>query len=310
MNIQSIEVQLKSKKLDSFYIFCGDEWALQSVYVRKIAQTAGLALLYINSVSQALHRIRTSLLFAKTFCYVVRDDKVFLTDENVQDELGHTVLGKNIVIILLNSVDKRTKFYDRYKHTVIPFDSLNTQILSKYIQQAINLSSNRILKLTDVCENSYGRCLLEVDKIKRYQDTTDLSVDQCFDILLKDGTLHVPPRDALFDFVDAVLSHDVNKSFFLYQQCKDTGEAVLVLITVLYNNFKALLQVQTCDSSDVERVTGLQSWQVKSVRKNIGKYNKDTLINILFLLQNIESGIKRGVVEENFAIDYILTEVL
>ena len=138
----------------------------------------------------------------------------------------------------------------------------------------------------------------------------NMTYDEAFEILVKDGTIHVPAKDAIFDFVDEVLNRHCNNSFELLQECYDVGEATMVMLTVLYNNAKAVLQVQTCRTNDISKTTGLTGWQIKNAKAHLHKYTDAELVNMLRLIQECESGIKTGQIEEPVVMQYILARVL
>ena len=137
-----------------------------------------------------------------------------------------------------------------------------------------------------------------------------MTYDEAFEILVKDGTIHVPAKDAIFDFVDAVLNRQCNNSFELLQECYDVGEATMVMLTVLYNNAKAVLQVQTCKTNDISKTTGLTGWQIKNAKSHLHKYTDAELVDMLKLIQECESEIKTGRIEEQFVMQYILARIL
>ena len=137
-----------------------------------------------------------------------------------------------------------------------------------------------------------------------------MTYDEAFEILLKDGTIYEPPYDAIFDFVDAVLDRNVPLVYDLYQQCIDYGESNIVLISVLYNNAKALLQVQACDNKDIAKTTGLSAWQINSAKKHLKRYSGGELVRMLKTIQQVEQDVKFGVLDEDISILYILSEVL
>ena len=125
--------------------------------------------------------------------------------------------------------------------------------------------------------------------------------------LLKDGTIYVPPYDAVFDFVDAVLRNQKTRAFELLESSYACGESTLVLLSNLYNSAKQLLQVQSYTGSDkITDATGLTPFQVKlaSGRKNINS-NGD-LVYLMRLVRNAEKGIKTGDVDEQIAMYYTL----
>ena len=137
-----------------------------------------------------------------------------------------------------------------------------------------------------------------------------MTYDEAFEILLKDGAIYQPPYDAIFDLVDAILDRDVRRTFDLLQQSYEVGEATMVMLSVLYNNAKALLQVQTYKGNELAKATGLTGWQIKNVKKYVGRYSEKQLNYIVRLVQKIESGIKTGKMEDEFAMQYLLVHIL
>lgn len=134
--------------------------------------------------------------------------------------------------------------------------------------------------------------------------------DEAFEVLLKDGTIYIPPKDAIFDFVKAVLQNKPRLAYDLYQDCKDIGEATLVMLSVLYNNAKQVLQVQSCNSKDIAKSTGLTGWQIRNAKECVGKFGNGDLVYLMRLIQKVESGIKAGKMDESIAVDYILVNFM
>ena len=168
-----------------------------------------------------------------------------------------------------------------------------------------------------ICEYDYGRCLLEIDKIIKYgagleyvtPDTLEKSrYDKLFLELLNDGAIYQPPRDMIFDFIDAILNADI-RAYNLYDECIECGEAIMVMLSVLYTNAKAVLQVQSCDNNNVSKSTGLSDWQIKNARKHLNVFSNRELIDIMRLCQKCEKGIKTGEIDEQYAMKYVLANI-
>lgn len=315
MDVSVVKNHIKTKQFNDFYLFTGTEWAVQKIYIDQIAKVSGKELCYIDSIADVWSQIVNTSLIKKQKCFVVRDDHAFMTDEKLQDKIDSGVLGHNMLIELLSSTDKRTKLYKRYKDSIVDFEPLKTQILKKYILKEIKLSDKNCEILMDVCENDYGRCLLEIDKIKTYVQSMDRSFcvnteDEAFQYLLDDGTIYEPPYDALFDFVDAVLKGQINRSFDLLNQSYAVGEATMVLLSVLYDNAKAVLQTQTYHGNNLAQATGLSGWQIKNAKTRLNYYSDRELINLLKLIQKCESGIKTGKIDDKVAIEWLLVSVI
>lgn len=316
MDVSDVKNQIKQKRIDPYYIFTGPEWEVQKQYIYMIAKVLNAEVKRIDSISDVYGKVRSISMLGKRFCYVVRDDKELIMYPELQDQLGRLMSNGNVLIHIITSIDKRTKFYKLYKNKIVEFDPLKPQVLKKYIQKEIPLSDRNCQMLIDICENDYGRILLEIDKIYQFSNyymrmpIAPIDYNEVFDLLVKDGTIYEPPYDAVFDFVDSVLKRKVNRSFDLLQQSYDSGEATLVLLSVLYNNAKALLQVQSCESNDIAKVTGLTGWQIKNAIDKKGKYTNGELVRLLRIIQKVESGIKTGTIDEKIAMEYVLVNVL
>ena len=84
----------------------------------------------------------------------------------------------------------------------------------------------------------------------------------------------------------------------------------MVMLSVLYNNAKAVLQVQSYSGSNVSKGTGLTGWQIKNAKKHVGKYRDSELVRMMRIIQQTESGIKTGQIEDEIAMPYLLVRVL
>lgn len=320
MDASALKAQIQTNKLDPLLVFTGDEWAVQDIFIKQISKVKGLETKRIDSIASVVGKLKSRSFVQKNYIYIARDDNEYMQNDKLQALVKESI-GNNMFILLLTNVDKRLKFYKTYKDNIVEFEPLKPMVLKKYIQKQIALSDSACDKLMEVCEYDYGRCLLEIDKIKRYFANTwnkrnererDGGISwthKCFEKLLEDGTIYTPPKDAIFEFVDAILDRKI-KCFDLYEQCKAVGEATLVMISVLYNNAKAVLQVQSCESKDVSKSTGLTGFQIMNARKHTGQYRNGELVNIMKLCTKCEQGIKTGRIEEQFAMEYILVNVL
>ena len=315
MDVATLKSHIKLKTLPTFLIFSGDEWKVQQIYIEQISKVTKKKCVRIDSIGEIFQKLSGKSFVKESVIYIVRDDKELMQNEKLQQRI-EKVLGDNMLILLLTNVDKRTKFYKSYKASICDFERLSDKMLEKYTLREISLSKANIQRLIEICEHDYGRMLLEIDKMRWFvldaeiQDGYDMDADEAFETLVKDGTIHVPAKDAIFDFVDAVLNRQCNNSFELLQECYDVGEATMVMLTVLYNNAKAVLQVQTCRTNDISKTTGLTGWQIKNAKAHLHKYTDAELVNMLRLIQECESGIKTGQIEEPVVMQYILARVL
>lgn len=311
MEVYSVLNDIKYGTLRNFYIFAGDEWKVQQIYIEQIAKVKNLKIKYINSIKDVYNQLQNKSFIQQKFCYVCRDDEVFLKTESLWEQ-GNGIFGDNIYILLLTAIDKRTKFFKRFSVDICIFDPLDAKILQKYIQKEIDLSAQNCKKLMEICEYDYGRCLLEIDKIKRYAQgfVGDYGYDNFFQMLIKDGTIYQPPKDAVFDLVDAVLKNKINSAFYCLRQCYENDEPKLIMLSLLFNNIKAVLQVQTYQGADLSTATGLSNWEIKLAKGRLNYYDEDYLIYMLREVQKVEIGIKTGKIDEDVCMEFLLARIM
>lgn len=315
MEITEVKQHIKNKTLQPMYIFAGEELGIMDIYIRKIAEAIDTTPIVADSVASVIQRISNQSFVVKRSCFVVIEDNDFMKDETaLENFMSGKIQKDNILIAVSYSLDKRSKLYKQYKTSIVEFNALPEANLKRYLAQKINLSDKNASKLIEVCENSYSRMMLEVDKIQQFRleldDETILSPDAIFEYLLADGTIYQPPKDAIFDFVDAVLKRNSTLAFDLLEQCYAIGENTMALLSVLYNNTKQVFQVQIYDGPDVADATGLSGWQIKCAKEKRNRYTDAELVRMMKLVRSVEKGIKTGEIEDRIAVPYILVSVM
>ena len=316
VNILDVKAQIKTKNLSSCYIFTGEEIGIMSIYIKKIAEVANGQLVYGDTVSSIVQSTANSSLFSRRKIYVIHNDSDFLKEEKIWDRfISGEALKNDILVLAFYTLDKRSKFYKTYSDTIVEFTRLNKTILSTYLKREVALSDINCEQLIDICGSDYSRMLLEADKIRQYAvaaeiEGYDISDNEAFVELVRAGAIYKAPYDAIFDFVEAVLRHQVRRAYELLRNCTAIGEHPLALLSVLYTNAKQVLQVQSCGDGDVAKSTGLTPWQVKNAKNKAGVYRNGDLVWLMRTIQETESGIKSGKIEEDIAVDYVLTNIL
>lgn len=169
MEVYSVLNDIKNGTLRNFYIFAGEEWKVQQIYIEQIAKVKNLKIKRINSINDIYNQLQNKSLLSSNFCFVCRDDEAITRNEQLWSQLRKgKIFSNHIYILLLTNIDKRTKFCKEFADEICVFDHLEPRILKKYIQNEIELSDKNCQRLMEVCEYDYGRCLLEIDKIKRF----------------------------------------------------------------------------------------------------------------------------------------------
>lgn len=311
MDILDVKKDIREKHLKPFYIFTGEEIGIMSIYIKKMAETIGTVPTELEKMSDILTNVSGNSLFNQKKLFVVRDDAEFVKHEERWSKFfDGSIQRDNIVILVLYTLDKRSKLYKAYSDTITEFKRLNESVLSVYVQREIDLSDSDVLDLLYVCESDYSRTMLEIDKIKQYAEAKNITPTDAFDMLLKDGTIYIPPQDAVFDCVSVILKRKPKKAYELLKQSYDIGENPLVLLSVLYTNAKQVLQAQSADTgADLSKITDMTQYQIRCAKEKAGFYKNRELVRLMRLIQDTEKKIKMGEIEADIAMDYVLANL-
>ena len=313
MELKELHKSIINKKNMHLYVFTGTERSVRDTYIKQIAKTFGcIDTIRYDTVSEAVRAIKKPRLNNGGMCFVVSDDKSYLKDDKSWETVNNTVIQHNaILIIVYNSLDKRSKFYKQYKDTICEFDVLSDNILKSYILADLpNFSENCVKKLISMCESNYNRIRLEEDKIRHFAEYQSISFDEAFNELVAAGIIAAPIGDITFKFTDAILLHDIDAVKKYSVQAKQIGEPELLTLGTLYNGFKNILLVQTAPKNIKATDLGLTSFQYKLAKEKSNVYTNADIIFMLKLITNIEQGIKNGTIMPEIAIDYLLVNIL
>lgn len=216
MNIQELQKQIIDKQLNNLYVFLGEEIAIQKIYINKIAEIKNLEIQYIEEYKQIHNSLYVNDLFNTKKLYVILDDLDILKQENVWQDINP---NGNMIIFKYNNLDKRNKFYKQFENNMVEFNKLSDEVLIKYIQKEIDLSNENCRELINICNSSYNQILLEIDKIKNYDNPLDPD-DYLFKQLNEQGAFHKEISDITFTFIDKVITRDIKQIYELQKQLK------------------------------------------------------------------------------------------
>ena len=335
MEVRELKKAIKDGQLRPFYVFTGEEIEAQRIYIDKIAEVTGRIVTRLDTVADVL-KYRVGIV-KQPRLFVVMDDKDFMTAEKAWDSIEELLKDK-MLILQITSLDKRLKFAKRFAEATATFNFMSDDVLYKYVQKKCALGTTASEDLISICGNDYGRILLEIDKIQQCLDsqravdytsqraidrqaevnepltsrvneplTSQQTVDQIFYQLVSEGVIYRQPQDAIFALVDAIIKADPKRAYRLLEDCKAIEESPLAILTVLYNNFKRVLQVQTCNSSDICKATGLNARDVAITKKLTGYWDSRDIVYFLRKIQSIERAIKTGEIEDCVAVEYALS---
>lgn len=314
MTVQELQKLIKQGDIPKVLLFHGEESGVRDVYISKIVDACGgNKYVFESSQSAFLKMTRKSLVKGKGVIVLYND--IPLTKEPKQwAALFHAAKTSQYhLIVVYDTLDKRSKFYKQNKDDLIEFTKLSPSVLSRYVSKflpGIDLSITG--RIAEVCECSYNRLVLECDKIKQYAQALHTGTTESFNVLMKQGVIYQPIGDITFDFVDAILLRNVTKAFQYAVQAKEVGESELLTLSVLYEGLKNILLIQGLppNTKDLANQTGLNPYQVMQAKRKAGHYSNEELIRAMKLVREVERGIKLGLEDPNIAVEYVIMNII
>ena len=308
MDLQKVKHDIQTKELDSVYLFVGEEVGVMDIYINQMGKVLGYEVKHMDSVADVYKQCKKKSFIQIPYVYVVSNDKEYINNDKAQQAIEST-LGLNKLVLVYDKLDKRSKYYKANKDNIVEVEPLKTEILAKYIMRECPLSQHRAVYLAEITRYYY-QAMNEVDKINKLVKSLNISADDAFKQLLDERCIYVPPQDAIFDFVKAVLLRDVEASYYYLDEMKRLGEAPLIISSVLYNNTKQVLQVQSYHGNDLAKSTGLTGWQIRNAKELCGNYANGELVHMMEICRDCEYNIKVGKIAPELIADYILVNCL
>lgn len=227
MDIVKFKKQVQQGKLDHFYVFTGDEIALQNIYLNQLSNVKR-----VDTVLEVWSKLKSSNKLFKQgaeHIYVVRDDKDFMSKDNILELVSN--IKHNTLILQVTKLDKKTKFYKAIKDYVIEFNTMTTKQLLPTIMNLMPVKNSKMTaEFIEACNNDYGTIMSELDKVKYG------GVEVIEDVIENARNY------SSFTFIDLLYEHNIGAVKYLINLLEN-GESELGILTLIHNRASELLQL-------------------------------------------------------------------
>ncbi len=301
--------------IPKYIVLFGEEQKIVDIYIDKLCEN--FKKIILNSVQDTVSKVRVKSLDKSRKAYVVSADSDYLNKENIWKTVAAEFEKSNSILILRYSkLDKRGKFYKN--NPCVDFPRLSPEVLTNYILKDLpDLSAENSSKLIDYCNSDYGRILMEMDKIKQWQEYyTDKdgtpTTNSVFKLLDKQGLFYKEIGDITFELTDAVLGGYTDIALEKLDEARRKGEPVVMIASILYKGFRNLLAYQGLgkNKKDAMRRTGLTKGEIYGCNKQAGGYTLAEIKRNMLFCQDVECGIKMGRIDSEIALDYLVLTCL
>lgn len=317
MELVDLMKRISSNDIPHFLILFGEEQTILNIYLTHILEVTNTKRISADSVSYVMQNINKKRFDKSLRLYVVQDDMAFLRAEDSWETVRNTPT-KDYIILRYHSLDKCSAFVKKNQQNLVEFSRLTKEVLQTYISKDLpDLSEKNSSKLVEYCNYDYGRILMEIDKIKQWQEHyTDNEgtpkTDSAFKLLDKQGLFHKEIGDITFELTNAVLGGYTETVIQKLDEAKRKGEPAMRIVSILYNGFRNLLAYQGLGSNKqgaMER-TGMTKGELYGCTKNVGGYSITEVKRNMLKCQEIEAGIKMETIDEDIALEYAVLSCL
>lgn len=310
MDISELKQNLLDNKIIPFYVFTGEELALQDIYIDKIAEITGFEKVRAETLASIYPRLKHKTLIKEDpRIFIIRNDDEYKRagEKNWDKFLQAKSLKGNIVIMLYSDVEKSSKFAKYHDEVLTQFDYVGDSLLKNRLQAVTNMPMPYCEDIVKMCANNYGRIKNELYKLGAFARINKYSWNTAYLEAKKNNMIHEEIGDVIFDYTNAVIERKIHKAYEMYDKVKQTEDGTLRLITVLYNSFRQILMIQsTPQNMRTEEILGLTKGQIYVTSQKCNYYNLPELVHIVKTLRYLEKGIKIGTIAEEYAMPYLM----
>lgn len=306
MLLESLKNHLKNNSIQPIYLFTGVEHRVIETYCQRVANNRKTPLIRAESMSMVYKDITKKGFMSQPITFVVTNDEEFETDHKAQLLVKEALKDSLYNLILVyTKLDKRTKLYKEFKDCTVEFKHLpESAFVSKGGQ--LGLVPEHSKYLMEVCGRLYRPFELELDKLINYANHQRISPEEAFITLCENRAFWKIPEDRIFDLVAAVCKNQRERAWKLLAECKEAGTNPLAFISVLYQNIRSTIFVQSGSTTDYLYTCGLTAFQVTQARKFTGTYTEEILIKMLKQTYEMEGMVKSGKIDVKYAMDVLL----
>ena len=103
---------------------------------------------------------------------------------------------------------------------------------------------------------------------------------------------------------------DFDNMWVFFKLLKNNDDPVIKILTILYNNFRNIFMIQSCNKGDnISQKTGLESWIINKMKDYLNIYLTENLLSNISLVKQAENWIKTGSLNEWLILNHCLTSI-
>jgi DNA polymerase-3 subunit delta len=314
-DVKTLNQDMEKNKLKSFYVFTGEEGGLIQQYITDIKGRfkTVVELDEKNGIDQIIEDNKYNSIWGGGKLYILRETGLF---NKVADDkfINFLVMmfkqTKNVCIFVESELNKTMRQTQSLGETqIIEFKKLNEDQLIAFVKSILDKNGKRMLKdltryFVDQCDYDYNTIVNEVTKLLNYVDGKEIKVDDVKAVVSRST------KSIVFDLVEHIVRQRYQKAFYAYELLLSKKEQPLVILTLVYRQFKLLYQIKLLKAEGYNDNDIAEACDSKPfiIQKSAGLCDFDTekLLSLLIKCGDMDFKIKTGKIKDVLAINCII----
>lgn len=334
MTIEALEKELKEKRINSIYLFYGEEQFLLQTMVKKIKNLFGELLNGINyiqidetNVEQLISNIQTpafgyerKLILVKNSGLLKKEgkrknQKLVDLKSKVNEYISENVeqIRETTVLIFLEEEIEKNALYKTIENIgiVCPFETLKPPQVMKRMKGICNaykveIDDNVLKYFVEVCGTNMQDLINEVRKLIEFAGENGTITKQAVDLLCIKQM-----NSIIFDLTDNLGKKNVKKAIEVLHNLLYTKEPIQKILITLYYHFKKLYIVKLSEKYNKSLTESLnlkpnQMFLTNKYKAQATYFKEEELKKILEELMDLDFNYKIGKIDLNIGLEAIL----
>ncbi len=334
MTVDNLEKELKQGKLNSIYLFYGEELYLLENAVKKIKKLFGELVLGINYIQidetnaeNIIFDMETpafgfekKLIIVKNAGLLKKERKANSKSNNeLQKKLAEYIkenieeIKESLILVFIEddiSKCELTKVIEG-NGIVCNFERLKPIDIKRRLKvicnaYSVNVDERNLDLIIETSGTNMQNLINEIRKLIEYTGKGETITKEAVEKL---ATKEFEAR--IFDLTDELGKKDIAKAMEILKELIYNKEPVQKILITLYNHFKKIYLTKLCieESRDVLTVLNLkpnQTFLVSKYKRQAGYFKTNELKKILVELIKLDNNYKSGLIDINIGLEAIL----
>lgn len=302
MNLQDLKTDLENNIYSGTPIIfvTGGNTFIPYQYTKKISDIIQRPVKLIDSLD--------SVVINKVDIFNTNTNDEYLCVFNTED-FNYTDISllnqTNVIVVTKLIKDAATR--EVFQDIIVECPKIESWQMKAYLYtNGKGIETRKLDWLLSLCKDDIFRLDQEVSKLSIFSESERKYI---FDDFVEDGIFDDLASSSVFNLINAIVTKDRSKLLEIYQDINNIDISEFGLLTLLYNNFKNIIQIQLGNNPTAEKL-GVSPKQFSAIKYNCGRYTASQLADVFEFLTEIDFKIKTGQLPTDLLVDYLVQKIL